>query len=252
MAHRMIKAGYPVVLWARREETLDPFRNTSARFASSIDALATQVSHAGVCVVGDDGVTEVCEKLIASMHPGGRIAIHSTVLPDTCKTLARQAGVSGLSLIDAPVSGGQPAADAGALTVMMGGAPEAVAATRPVFETFGNLLIHLGEIGAGQTAKLINNSLMAANVGLVHCAVSAGVEAGLGREELLQLLGASSGRSFALDVYARSSGSGGFSRAHTLIEKVHLLGKVLGSDHETYRLLRDAASQLVDKSPVEK
>ena len=96
------------------------------------------------------------------------------------------------SLIDAPVSGGAPAAEAGALTVMVGGSAEAFESAKPILSTFGRLIVHLGDIGAGQNAKLINNSLMAANLSVAHYALVAGAELGIARDALAQLLLASS------------------------------------------------------------
>src|SRR5438105_7571724 len=79
MARRMIDAGLDVTLWARRPQSLDPFRQTTARFAASPAELAARVRHVGLCVLDDDDVRQVCAELIPTMAPGGRIAIHSTV-----------------------------------------------------------------------------------------------------------------------------------------------------------------------------
>src|SRR5690606_35737924 len=123
-----------------------------AEAATSVAELGAQVRHVGVCVVDDAGVQEVCDQLMAAMRPGGRIVIHSTIHPDTCRKLAIQAAESELELLDAPVSGGGPAAEAGTLTVMVGGDGLVAEAARPVFETFGKLIVHLGPVGAGQNA----------------------------------------------------------------------------------------------------
>lgn len=244
MARRMIEAGYPVVLWARRPEALDPYRDTAATFAASPAELAAQVEHVGVCVVDDAGVVDICEQLIPAMQPGGRIAIHSTIHPDTCKALAAKAAERGLALVDAPVSGGQPAAEAGTLTVMVGGEAEAAAKARPIFETFGQLIVHLGGVGAGQEAKLVNNALMAANMALAHHALAAGAALGIDRAALVDLLKASSGRSFALEVYARLPAPAAFRHGGALLAKdVRLLGEVLG---EGAAGLRDAAQPFLD------
>jgi 3-hydroxyisobutyrate dehydrogenase len=247
MARRMLDAGLPVVLWARREEALDPYRSTAAQFASNAAKLAAQVDHVGVCVVNDNDVRDVCEQLIPAMRPGGRIAIHSTVHPETCRALARHASVHHVTLIDAPVSGGAPAAELGALTVMVGGSVEAFETARPIFATFGRLIVHLGDVGAGQVAKLINNSLMAANLSVAHHALVAGVELGIPREALVQLLVASSGRSFALDVCARMPTPTSFAHGAALLSKdVRLLGELTKSDHPAYIQLRDAAQPFID------
>jgi len=231
MAQRMIDAGFPVVLWARRAETLEPYRGTAARFAGGVAELGAQAQHVGVCVVDDAGVRQVCEALIPAMQPGGLIAIHSTILPQTCQDLARQAAERGIALIDAPVSGGEPAAKAGTLTVMVGGAADAVARARPVFETFSQLIVHLGDVGAGQNAKLVNNSLMAANMGLAQHALAAGAALGIDRAALVELIKASSGRSFGFEVFARLPTPAAFKHGASLLAKdVRLLGEVLGED----------------------
>lgn len=193
-------------------------------------------------MVDDADVQEVCAQLIPAMRPGGLIAIHSTIHRDTCKALAAQAAERGLRLVDAPVSGGAPAAEIGALTVMVGGEAQAVAATRPVFESFGRLIVHLGEVGAGQVAKLINNALLTAHLGLAHNAVAAGAALGVGREALIELLKASSGRSYGLKVYERMTDLATFAHPAMLLAKdVRLLGETLGETHPAFVTLRDAA-----------
>jgi 3-hydroxyisobutyrate dehydrogenase-like beta-hydroxyacid dehydrogenase len=246
MARRMIDAGLRVVLWARRLEALDPYRETTAEFAPSLPELAAQVEHVGVCVVNDADVKQVCGELIPAMRPGSRIAIHSTVHPDTCRMLARQAAARGCSLIDAPVSGGAPAAQAGALTVMVGGSAEAFESAKPVLSTFGRLIVHLGDIGAGQNAKLINNSLMAANLSVAHYALVTGAELGLARDALAQLLLASSARSFGLEVCTRMTSPTTFAHGAALLEKdVRLLVEVLGEANSAVAQLRGAAMPFI-------
>lgn len=242
IARRMIDAGLPVVLWARRSQTLEPYRETSAEFAASVAELGAQVGYVGVCVVNDADVLQVCSELIPALQPGAKVVIHSTVHPSTCRTLAQEASARGLTLIDAPVSGGAPAAEAGALTVMVGGSAETFEAAKPVLKTFGRLIVHLGEVGAGQHAKLINNALLAANISVAHHALIAGIELGIPREALVQLLVASSGRSFGLDVCARMPSPTSFEHGAALLEKdVRLLGEVLGASNPAFAQLSNAA-----------
>ena len=146
MARRIIDAGYAVVLWARRPETLAPYADTNAEIATSVAELGAQVKHVGICVVDDAGVQQVCDELIPAMRPGSRIVIHSTVHPDLCKALGQQASARDIALIDAPVSGGGSGAAAGTLTVMVGGDVDTVTVARPIFETFAGLIVHLGDV----------------------------------------------------------------------------------------------------------
>lgn len=229
MARQMIDKGYDVTLWARRPAAFEPFADAKFTKAASIAELGATVEHVGVCVVDDAGVQDICAALIPAMRAGSRIAIHSTVHPETCIALAQQAAARGIALIDAPVSGGGPGAAAGTLTVMVGGDAEAFAAAKPVFESFGKLIVHLGGVGAAQHAKLINNALMAAHMGLAHQAVEASNALGLDRAAFIELVKASSGRSFGFETYARLPSPQAFTVGAPLLAKdVRLLAETLG------------------------
>ncbi len=247
MARRIVDAGYPLLLWARRPETLAPFRDTRAEPVPDLAELGARADHVGICVVDDAGVREVVGALLPTMRAGSRIAIHSTIHPDTCRALARQAAERDIALIDAPVSGGAPAATAGTLTVMMGGDAAEVAAARPVFQTFGGTLVHLGGVGTGQLAKLVNNSLMAANMALADAALGAAATLGLDLTALADLVKVSSGRSFGFDVRARLSNIGSFVHgAKLLVKDVGLLASLL-KDDPYCAVLRDAAEPFLDR-----
>jgi 3-hydroxyisobutyrate dehydrogenase len=247
MARRIVEAGFPLLLWARRPETLAPYRDTSAQFVGDLAELGARSDHVGVCVVDDAGVREVVGTLLSAMRAGSRIAIHSTIHPDTCIALAKQAAERAVAVIDAPVSGGGGGAAAGTLTVMVGGDAAAVAAARPVFETFGGLIAHLGGVGAGQFAKLVNNSLMAANMALADAALGAGAALGLDRAALIELVKASSGRSYGFEVRARLPDIAMFGHGAKLLAKdVGLLTAVLGSDLCT-ATLRGAAEPFLER-----
>ena len=228
MALRVAGAGLPLTVWARRAEAMAPFVAAGGRAAESVAALGAACDLVGICVVDDDGVKAICAELIPAMQPGGRIAIHSTVLPETCAELAEQAAARGLSLIDAPVSGGGPGAEAGTLTVMCGGDVETFDACKPVFETFGRLIVLLGPVGSGQRAKIVNNALLAANMGLAQAALAAGEALGCECKALAELVNASSGRSFGFEVFARLPSPAAFAHgAPLLLKDVNLLRAIL-------------------------
>jgi 3-hydroxyisobutyrate dehydrogenase len=250
MARRIVESGYPLLLWARRAETLAPFAGTAARSVAGIAELGAGAEHVGICVVDDAGTRQVCGELIQAMRPGSRIAIHSTVHPDTVVELAAQAAARQISLLDAPVSGGGPAAAARTLTVMIGGAEEVVADARPIFETFGGLIVRVGDVGAGQMAKLVNNALMAAHVAMAHHGLTAAAALGLDRAALSEIIKASSGRSYGFEVYSRLPTPSAFGHGAKLLAKdVRLLGEVLGAD-PAYAPFRDVVApflQLVQR-----
>jgi 3-hydroxyisobutyrate dehydrogenase-like beta-hydroxyacid dehydrogenase len=205
MATRIIKAGFPTVLWARRREALAPFGG--AEHAASPADLAAAVDIVGICVWSDDDVREVfaAERgVLAGCRPGTVVVIHSTTAPETCRELARIGAERDVAVIDAPVSGGPDVALEGALVVAVGGDAATVDRCRPVFATFADLIVHLGPVGSGQVAKLVNNALFCANFAVGDDALALGEELGLDPAALAQVLMRASGRSLGVDVASRT------------------------------------------------
>lgn len=198
MARRIVDAGFETTLWARRPETLEPYQGTGTSFASSVAELGETCDLVCICVVNDDDVREVVEQLLTTMRDGTVIAVQSTVHPQTCIALATDAAARGVTLIDAPVSGGGPAAAEGRLLVMAAGDPDVVERCRPVFETYGNPVVHVGPLGAGQLAKLVNNVLFVAHLGVAADAYALGEGFGIPRSALKTVLAHGSGSSFAI------------------------------------------------------
>jgi 3-hydroxyisobutyrate dehydrogenase-like beta-hydroxyacid dehydrogenase len=203
MAQQIVDAGFPTTLWGRRPQTLDPYRQTSARLAVSPEELAAGVDVACVCVLDDAGVEEVVagpQGMLAALAPGAIVVVHSTVHPDTCVRLAQRAAEQGVVLVDAPVSGGGPAAAAGRLLVMVGGDAAAVERCRPVFATYGDPIVHLGPVGAGQRAKLLNNLLLTANLGVLESCYALARSLEVDPAQLATVLQHGSGNSRAVDI----------------------------------------------------
>jgi len=210
MARRILEGGYPTTLWARRQASVEPFADTAAQIAGSPAELAAASDLVCLCVVGDADVTEVVTGktgVLAGLEPGGVIAVHSTVHPDTCRELAVRASEQGVSVVDAPVSGGGPAAAQGTLLVMVGGDADVVARIRPVFTTYGDPIIHLGPVGSGQLTKLLNNLLFTANLATARTALALGEALGVAPENLAEVITAGSANSYALGSIARFGGS---------------------------------------------
>ncbi|KDO97699.1 NAD(P)-dependent oxidoreductase [Mycobacterium avium] len=202
MARRIVEGGYPTTLWARRPATLEAFADTDAKAAGSPTELAAASDLVCLCVIGDADIDELTggeHGLLSAMQPGGVIAVHSTVHPDTCRKLAKRAAALGVSVVDAPVSGGGGAAAEGRLLVMAGGDADVVERCRPVFETYADPVVHLGELGSGQTTKLLNNLLFTANLATAATALSLAEQLGVRPERLTEVVSRSSGNSFALN-----------------------------------------------------
>ncbi len=231
MAHRIVDAGMPLAVWARRPEVLEAYTAKGATAAATVAELGAMCEHVGICVVNDADVLSITDQLIPAMQPGGRIAIHSTVLPETVARLEAQCEERGLQLIDAPVSGGSPAAEAGVLTVMCGGKEEAFDAALPVCRTFGKLVVLLGPAGAGQRAKIVNNAMLSANMGVAMAALDAADSLGIDRASFIELIKESSGRSMGFEVFSRLPSPAAFATGAPLLLKDMKLLKSVLPDH---------------------
>lgn len=201
MARRIVDGGFDLTLWARREASLEPYADTAAKSAGTPAELGAASDLVCICVVGDDDVREVLKGdtgVLAGLAPGGIIAIHSTVHPDTCRELAELAAQQGVTVIDAPVSGGGPAVEAGTLMVMVGGEAVDVEKVSPVFATYSDAIVHLGGLGAGQVAKILNNLQFTANLGSAMSTLALGDALGLDRQQLCEVLNRGSATSKAI------------------------------------------------------
>jgi 3-hydroxyisobutyrate dehydrogenase-like beta-hydroxyacid dehydrogenase len=210
IARRIAEAGHPLTLWARRDATLEPFEDTGAKTAGSPAELAADSDVIGICVTGDadvEAVTGGDDGILAGIREGTIIAVHATVHPDTCRRLAAAAEAKGAHVLDAPVSGGAPAASAGKLLVMVGGDDETVARATPVFGTFGDPVVHLGPLGAGQVTKLLNNTVFTAHLAVAASLFELGKSFGVDPARLGEVISHGSGNSFAASTIAGRDGS---------------------------------------------
>lgn len=223
MARRIVEEGFPLTLWARRRESVEPFRDTAATVASSPAELGAASDIVGICVVSDADVEDVLlnsNGVLAGMSPGGIVAIHSTIHPETCRLLAERAAERGVAIVDAPVSGGGGAASERKLLVMAGGDDEHVDRCRPIFKTFADPLIHLGPVGAGQIAKLLNNFVFTVQLAVALDTYSFADGLGVDRAALAQVLAHGSGGSRAAAILSLTNFDiSGIRQAVSLLRK---------------------------------
>jgi len=199
IAERILGAGFPLTVWSRRPETSAGIIGEGAMAACDPAALARTSDVIFLCVVDDADIEQTIDTMRPGLSPGSLIVILSTIHPDTCRALADSLSVLQVGLIDAPVSGGANVARAGKLTVMLGGSEADCARVMPLLDCFAGLIVRLGEIGAGQTAKLINNTVMTANLAVAVDARATADDLGLDVCAMDRILTASSGQSFAHD-----------------------------------------------------
>ncbi len=227
MAGRIIQAGFPLTVWARRAESMESLVRQGAVAAESVAQLGARCDYMGLCVLDDAAVAAIVDDLIPEMRPGSLLAIHSTILPESCEALERRCGERGLLFVDAPVDGGGDDAAAGRLTVMASGSDEAIERVRPILDTFGARVICLGPAGAGQRAKVICNSLLAASLGLTHAAMNLADTFGLERDKLHEVIRHGAGNSVGFELYPLLSGP---RQAHLLYKDVGLMEATAGGD----------------------
>ena len=154
------------------------------------------------CVGNDDDLRSVTlgpDGAFAAMGAGAVFVDHTTASANVARELFAAAKALGLGFDDAPVSGGQAGAQNGALTVMCGGDPQAFEAARPVAMAFAKAFTYLGDSGAGQLAKMVNQICIAGLVQGLAEAIAFGEKAGLDMNQVLDVIGKGAAQSWQMD-----------------------------------------------------
>jgi 3-hydroxyisobutyrate dehydrogenase len=159
VARHLLTSGAPLAVYDLRPEAIARFAQ-QARVASSPADLASHSDVLIVAVVNDAQVLDVLhgsQGIFAGASTGTSVIVVSTISTGTLLAAAADGRTQGISVIDCGVSGGPSAAAEGALVCMVGGDPAAVEQVRPVLELIGSLVLHMGPLGAGLSAKLARN-----------------------------------------------------------------------------------------------
>jgi len=161
MAINAINAGLDVAVFDVSPDATSAFSNLNARVAVSPADAAQGANVVCIIVFNDEQTTEVIagtDGVLTTLLTGAVIAIHSTIAPDTVRSLERVALNEGVQVIDAGISGGPSGAKAGTLLTMVGGPKDAVTRAMPVLESFSKEVIHAGDLGTGLALKLARNA----------------------------------------------------------------------------------------------
>lgn len=196
MALNLLKGGHQVAVWTRRAESMQPLLAAGASAAQSAAALAQGCDLVISMVADAPDVEQVAlgpQGVVEGAEAAGRhdlvFADMSTIAPSAARSIAARMAERGVTMLDAPVSGGEVGAIAGSLTIMVGGHQAACERARPAFECMGKTVTWIGESGAGQVAKACNQILTGAGVAIVaealHFARAAGVDPARVREAML-------------------------------------------------------------------
>ena len=201
MGRRLLAAGHPVTVHDGAPAPVDDLVGAGARAASSpgeavADAEVTLVSLPIPPVVENVVLSE--DGVIAHARPGSVVIDVSTGPPELARRMAGAGRAGGISVLDAPVSGGPLGAAAGTLAIMVGGDPEAVRRAAPVLEVLGATIRHMGPPGTGQATKLANNLLAAAQMAALAEAVALTEAEGLDPHRVYEVISGASGDSSVL------------------------------------------------------
>ena len=195
MVRRLVEAGHEVRALARSDAKCSAVRDLGAHAATDLAAVGDGADVVVICVFTDEQVQQVCLSgdLVSAMPPGAVLVIHTTGSPRTAEAIA--ARFPRIDVVDAPVSGGPHNIAAGRVTLFVGGADDAVERVTPVLSSYGDPVLHVGPTGAGQCTKLVNNTLFAAQIGLLRWAVVLGNRLGIEESKLLASVPHGSGAS---------------------------------------------------------
>jgi len=198
MAKAVAEAGFPLHAWARRPTSLDGLSDVPHVQHDSIQELAAACDIVALCVGTDDDVLQLAQDLLAGLRPGSVLVNHGTGLPGAAVRLTELCAAGGVEVLDAPVSGGRPAAEERRLTTMVGGSQPVAERCEQVFNSFSRHVVHLGDAGAGQQAKLFNNALLMMNQAAIAEIVTLAQELKLDAVRLAEVLKLGSASSAAL------------------------------------------------------
>ncbi len=192
MALNIQKAGFELHVWARRSEATADLQAAGATAHSSLSALASCCDVIFLNVSDTPDVEQLILDeggLIEYAKPGTIVVDNSTISPDATRHMAEQLAKKDIKMLDAPVSGGDVGAIAGTLSIMVGGKANIFSKVRPILETFGTNILHIGDHGAGQVCKACNQVLVAQSMAAVGesmlLAKASGVDAAKVRQALL-------------------------------------------------------------------
>jgi len=201
MVRNLVKAGNKVTAFDRLQSALQSAAAAGGAMASSqkevvMDAeivitMLPAGQHVRTVYGSDDGV-------IATASNGTLLIDCSTIDVESARAVAKEAAARGLDMLDAPVSGGVAGAEAGTLTFMVGGSAEVLERARPVLEAMGKNIVHAGDSGSGQAAKLCNNMMLGISMIGTSEAFTMGQKLGLNPQTLFDIISTASGSCWAL------------------------------------------------------
>jgi 3-hydroxyisobutyrate dehydrogenase len=207
MAANLVRAGYQVTVYNRTAEKARAWADEhGGRVAATPREAADGAAAVISMVVDGPQVEEVLlgpEGAAAGAAPGTLFIDSSTIAPADARRIGAALTEQGMRFMDAPVSGSSPKAEDGTLTIMAGGSEEDFGRAKPLFDAMGEVILHVGPAGHGQTVKVISNAVSATNAATLAQALVVGKATGVDLEALVAVLGASSSASTMVTLKAK-------------------------------------------------
>lgn len=242
MALNLIKVGHEVTVHNRTREREEPVAAAGAHRAASPNEAALGADIIITCVSDSPDVEAVMLGADGVIHGAGEGAIAidmSTISPSVTRQIAGELAKNGITMLDAPISGGSEGAQKGTLSIMVGGDADAVNRAMPVFEAMGKTVTHVGAIGAGQITKAINQIIIAGTYWGVAEGIAMGLKAGLDMEKVVQAVGSGAAASWGLT-----------NRSDNMIKNDYPLGFRVRFHRKDLNIALEAARQLGVPLPI--
>lgn len=247
MAANLAAKGFEVAAFDLSAEALARAEAAGCRRAASAAAVAEAAAAIVTMLPAGAHVAAVWrETLFAAAGPGTLLIDCSTIDVATARALVEEAGTRGLDAVDAPVSGGIAAAAAGSLTFMVGGSAAAFARAQPILAAMGKAVIHAGDPGAGQAAKICNNMLLGASMVATAEAFVMAARLGLDPQRFYDIASVSSGQCWSMTSYCPVPGVGPASPADRNYEGGFAVALML----KDLRLAQEAAASVGADTPM--
>ena len=203
MAGHLIRAGFDVAAYNRGADRAQTWSAAHGRATAATPAEAAQGARlVALCVGKDADVREVVtgpQGVLHTLQPGAIVADHTTTSAELARELHVACAAKGVAFIDAPVSGGEVGAQKGQLTIMCGGDAEAFERAAPALRAYAKAVTLLGQAGAGQLTKMVNQICIAGLVQGLSEALAFGEKAGLDMPTVLKVIGGGAAQSWQLD-----------------------------------------------------
>lgn len=236
MAHNLLKAGFPLTVWNRTAGKADSLVAAGAKLAGSPAEVAAQSDITVICVSDTPDVEAVIlgkGGVMEGAKPGSVVVDCSTISPIATRKLNAALAEKGVSMLDAPISGGSEGAANGTLSIMVGGEAAVFERAMPLFKAMGKTITHVGKSGAGQTVKLVNQILVVCTMLGVSEALLFAQAGGVDLQKTLNAVSAGAAGSWMLS-----------NRGPQVIRRDWRPGFMIDLQQKDVRLVLDAAEKM--------